>query len=125
MASHNDYGRWGEQKAAEYLEKKGYSILHRNWRTGRRDIDITAVTEDGETLAIVEVKTRHCTDLTKPEEAVDWRKMRNLVFAANSYVQRMGITLGIRFDIITVVGEGDTAYIDHIENAFVPPMNMR
>ena len=125
MASHNDYGRWGEQKATEYLQKKGYHILHRNWRTGRRDLDITAVTEDGLTLAIVEVKTRHSTDMTKPEEAVDWRKMRNLVFAANTYVQRMGISLGVRFDIITVVGEGDSALIDHIENAFVPPMNMR
>ena len=125
MASHNDYGRWGEQKAAEYLEQKGYCILHRNWRTGRRDHDITAVTEDGQTLAIVEVKTRHNTEMTTPEEAVDWRKMRNLVFAANTYVQRMGIFLGVRFDIITVVGEGDNVQIEHIENAFVPPMNMR
>ncbi len=125
MASHNDYGRWGEQKAAEYLEQKGYCILHRNWRTGRRDLDITAVTADGKTLAIVEVKTRHSTDMATPEEAVDWRKMRNLVFAANTYVQRMGITIGVRFDIITVVGEGDSALVDHIENAFVPPMNMR
>ena len=125
MASHNDYGRWGEQKAAEYLEQKGYCILHRNWRIGRRDLDITAVTEDGQTLAIVEVKTRHNTEMTTPEEAVDWRKMRNLVFAANTYVQRMGIFLGVRFDIITVVGEGDNVQIEHIENAFVPPMNMR
>ena len=71
------------------------------------------------------MKARHSTEMTKPEEAVDWRKMRNLVFAANTYVQRMGISLGVRFDIITVVGEGDNVQIDHIENAFVPPMNMR
>lgn len=125
MATHNDYGRWGEQKAAEYLERNGYHILHRNWRTGHRDIDITALTEDGQTLVIVEVKTRHATEMQRPESAVDWRKMRNLVFAADSYVRRFPVPADVRFDIITVVGDGDAAQIDHIQQAFVPPMNMR
>ena len=82
MATHNDFGKWGERKAEEYLVKKGYSICHRNWKTGHRDLDITAITPDGETLAIVEVKTRHNTDMLDAEEAVDWRKMRNLMFGA-------------------------------------------
>ncbi len=120
MALHNDYGKWGERKAEEYLVKKGYSICHRNWKTGHRDLDITAITPDGMTLAIVEVKSRHSTDIVEAEEAVDWRKMRNLVFAANTYVRRFQVQCEVRFDIITVVGEGDNARITHIENAFVP-----
>ena len=127
MAAHNDLGKWGEERAADYLQRKGYRIVARNWKSGHRDIDIIAM--DGDeydgTVVFVEVKTRRNRLFAEPEEAVDWRKMRNLVFAANTYVQRMGIFLGVRFDIITVVGEGDNVQIEHIENAFVPPMNMR
>ena len=50
------WGRWGEDRAAEYLESQGYGIMARDWRAGRRDIDIVAH-KDG-TVAFVEVKTR-------------------------------------------------------------------
>ncbi len=122
MAAHNDYGRWGEQKAAEYLQQKGYTIVHRDWKSGRRDLDITALTPDGGTLAIVEVKTRSGTDVTRPEEAVDWRKMRSIALAADAYLRRYQMQCDVRFDIVTVVGNGEDARVDHIENAFVPPM---
>ena len=86
MATHNNLGKWGEQQAAEYLQHKGYRICHRNWRLGHRDLDITALTPDGDTLVIVEVKTRSHTEYVEPEESVDWRKMRNLAIAANAYI---------------------------------------
>ena len=40
MATHNDTGKWGEDLAAEYLQRKGYTIVERDWKSGRRDIDI-------------------------------------------------------------------------------------
>ena len=120
MATHNDFGRWGEQLAAEFLLKKGYSICHRNWKLGHRDLDIVALDEDGKMLVVVEVKTRSDHAYTQPEEAVDWRKKRNLIVAANAYVQRYQIDLPLRFDIIAVTGKDGDAFIDHIENAFVP-----
>jgi len=122
MAAHNDYGHWGELKAAEYLQQKGYTIVHRNWKCGRRDLDITAITPDGETLAIVEVKTRANSDITQPEEAVDWRKMRSIAISTDAYLRRYPMQCHVRFDIITIVGEGPDARVDHIENAFVPPL---
>ena len=122
MAGHNDYGRWGEQKAAEYLQAKGYAICHRNWRIGHRDLDITAMSEDGQTLVIAEVKTRRNTDVADPGTSVDWRKIRNLAIAANAYVRRYNVNMDVRFDLITIVGSGDDAVITHIENAFLPPM---
>lgn len=126
MAAHNDLGRWGEQKAAEFLAAKGYLILHQDWKTGRRDLDIVALTPDGSTLAVVEVKTRRGTDFATPEQSVDWRKMRSLTMAAGAYVNRYAIDLDIRFDIISVVGmSDDTASIDHIEGAFLPPVITR
>lgn len=122
MAGHNDYGRWGEQKAAEYLQAKGYAICHRNWRIGHRDLDITAMSEDGQTLVIAEVKTRRNTDVADPGMSVDWRKIRNLAVAANAYVRRYNVNVDVRFDLITIVGSGDDAVITHIENAFLPPL---
>ena len=56
MAAHNDLGKWGENCAAEYLQRKGYTIVVRDWKSGHRDIDIVA--KDNETLVFVEVKTR-------------------------------------------------------------------
>ena len=67
MAQHNELGKWGENMAAQYLIDKGYAIRHRDWKSGRRDIDIVAVTPDGSTLAFVEVKTRRDRLFSEPE----------------------------------------------------------
>ena len=102
MAEHNDTGRWGERKAAEYLERKGYRILWRDWRDGHRDIDIVAV--DADQLVVVEVKTRRNADYMPPELAVDERKMRSLAVAAAKFVRTYGIEFPLRFDIVAVTG---------------------
>lgn len=122
MASHNDLGRKGEQIAAEYLEKEGYHICHRNWRLGHRDIDIVALDEEEQVLAIVEVKSRRDTVFSQPEEAVNWQKVRNLTVAAQAYVRRYNVSCEIRFDIITVTGTCEPYEIRHIKNAFPVPL---
>ena len=43
MAAHNELGKWGEDLATAYLEQKGYTIVERDWKSGRRDIDIIAI----------------------------------------------------------------------------------
>ena len=121
MAEHNDLGKWGEDEAARFLERKGYDILERDWRLGKRDLDIIAWSDDHATLVIVEVKTRQNIDFQEPEEAVDTPKMRNLAVAANAYVKLMDIDAEIRFDIISVVGsKGKLLNIEHIVDAFNP-----
>lgn len=119
MAVHNDFGRWGEQKASDYLERRGLRILERNWRDGHRDIDIIAI--DADVLVIAEVKTRRNKDFIDPEQAVDMRKIRNLAFAANKYVKQYHINFPVRFDIVTVTGTSDACCeVNHIEDAFIP-----
>ena len=56
MDTHLRKGARGEQAACRYLENKGWSILARNWRVGRDELDIVA--RDGDVLVVVEVKTR-------------------------------------------------------------------
>ena len=67
MAEHNVLGIQGEQLACQFLEKKGYVILERNWRHAKHELDIIA--QDGKELVILEVKTRSSAKHGEPEEA--------------------------------------------------------
>ena len=121
MAEHNDLGKWGEDEATLYYEDKGYEILERDWKVGKRDIDLIALTEDKDTLVFVEVKTRQNNDLQEPEEAVDVKKIRNLAIAANAYVKLHGLDMDVRFDIISVIGKCSCVEsIECFEDAFNP-----
>lgn len=121
MAEHNDLGKWGEDEAALYYEDRGYEILERDWKVGKRDIDLIALTEDKDTLVFVEVKTRQNNDLQEPEEAVDVKKMRNLAIAANAYVKLHGLDMDVRFDIISLIGKCSCVEsIECFEDAFNP-----
>ena len=121
MAEHNELGKWGEDEAALYLEDEGYVIIDRDWKIGKRDLDILALSPDGKTLVVVEVKTRSGDEYQQPEEAVDGRKMRNLAIAANAYVKEHQVDKELRFDIIAVVGVGhQVEHLEHLKDAFNP-----
>ena len=117
MAAHNELGIWGEQCAEEYLRRKGYVILERDWKSGHRDLDIIAL--DGAVLVFVEVKTRRNRMFTDPETAVDYRKIRILKLAAKHYIKYRHYNGDCRFDIVSVIGQnGQLEEIEHIEEAF-------
>ena len=121
MARHNELGKWGEQYAADYLQSIGYDIIERDWRIGHRDIDIIARTGDGTTVVLVEVKTRTSDVVTKPDDAVDIKKIRNIGYAANNYIKTKGIVDEVRFDIISIIGNNkENAQLEHIIEAFNP-----
>ena len=121
MALHNELGALGEHEAAVFLRKKGYTILERDWKFGRKDLDIIALNETGAVLVFVEVKTRRDEDFTHPEDAVDIKKMRSLASCANAYVKANNVPHELRFDIVSVVGtKADNLHIEHIEDAFNP-----
>ena len=123
MAGHNELGKDGESAAVAYLKKNGYKILHTNWRKGHFELDIVAETEDE--LVIVEVKTRSEGSIIDPEDAVTNRKIRNIVAATDAYIKIFDIDLPARFDIISIIGKNPNFEIDHIEDAFYPPVNIR
>lgn len=120
MAEHNELGELGEERAAEYLISKGYKIRHRNWRSGKLELDIVA--ENNNTLVIVEVRTRRDNYLLHPAETVNKTKMRNTILAAESYIFKHNITLPTQFDILSVVvgSQESGCKIEHIEDAFLP-----
>lgn len=115
MAAHNELGKWGEDIAAAFVDKKGYEILQRDWKSGHHDLDIIAKDED--TLVIIEVKTRRNRLFGNPEEAIDYKKRQSLLSATNHFVKSHHINVPVRFDIISIVGTiGSTPEIDHIKD---------
>lgn len=114
--NHLVLGRWGEEIAAAYLREKGYIIIEHDWHSKHRDIDIIARHLD--TLVFVEVKTRRNRDFTEPEEALDYRKLRNLQRAINHYLNYRRVDTPWRFDVVTVVGTVGCTLpeINHIED---------
>jgi len=117
MASHNELGKKGEALTEEYLIRNGYQILAKNWRYLKAEIDITAQKEG--VLAIVEVKTRSSIDITSPEEAVNKKKIKLLVAAANEYVIQHDLDVEVRFDIVSIHKKGDKYNLNHIKDAFL------
>ena len=115
MAAHNELGKWGEDQAVEYLQRKGYTIIERDWKSGKRDLDIIA--QDGDVIVFVEVKTRRNRLYGEPEESVDYHKLQNLQQAISHYVKFKHIHQEIRFDIISIVGTVETdPDIQHIQD---------
>ena len=120
MAKHNELGKKGEEIAARYLEQHGYTIQDRNWHCGHKDLDLVVTKND--TVVFVEVKTRTCTDWGDPQDFVTDRKIRRIVSSADAYLRFNQIDMDVRFDIVSVVEDGDDFKVEHIEQAFFPPM---
>jgi putative endonuclease len=119
----HDFGRHCEFMARTYLEQQGYLILETNWRSGHKEVDIIA--KDGEMLVIVEVKARKNEDITNAEDAVDEKKIRNLIRATHNYILLKGLDCDVRFDIITLVLDDKGEYkLKHIKDAFLPGVNV-
>lgn len=109
MARHNELGQAGELKAAEYMQQQGYVILERNWRIGKKELDLICLS--GNLLVVVEVKTRFSPE-DRPEELLDARKRKNLQVAADAYIRSKKMDVEVRFDLILV--EGENSAIRHI-----------
>ncbi len=103
-----------ERQAAEFLENKGYQILHRNFCSRYGEIDLVA--RQGRYLVFLEVKYRKDEKGGHPLEAVDRRKQRRICKTAVYYCLRYGYgeDTPCRFDVIGILG----TEIMHLEHAF-------
>ena len=107
------YGSAGEDAACAYLTAHGWTILDRNVRRGRNEIDIVA--KKRSTIAFVEVKRRSNLNHGRPAEAVDREKQTRIARAALLYMQDHHLSdANIRFDVIEILPDE----IRHIEGAF-------
>lgn len=111
-------GNTGEDIAVEYLEKKNYKIIERNYRFGHGEIDIIAGKNN--ILIFVEVKTRKNLEFGPPELAVTKSKQRQVRKIAEAYLYEKNILdKDCRIDVIAIMKEEKLPpKINHIKNAF-------
>lgn len=130
--SRKTLGAWGETRAAEFLQRKGYTILERNARTPYGEIDIIAreVLKDepglvyagdsaGSMIVFVEVRTRSTTSFGYPEQSLTVRKKEKMMANALAYMQEHpDLESSWRVDMIAVrkFGSGRSEEIVHFEN---------
>jgi putative endonuclease len=116
MAGHNDLGKHGELLAVAFLRENGYKILETNWAFQKAEVDIIA--QKGNTLAIVEVKTRSGIAFGLPQDFVGAKKIRLLVKAVNEFVTSNDLDVDVRFDIIGIHKVDNDFRIEHHMDAF-------
>lgn len=117
MANHNDFGKEAEEKAVGFLKEKNYTILKRNWRFQKAEVDIIAKDESKNEIVIVEVKAR-INPMVEIETAITKKKKNLLVMAADEFINSNQIELETRFDLILIEKNNSNWEIEHIEDAF-------
>ena len=118
MSKSYDFGQEAEKRAADFLEKKGYEILARNYRFLKAETDLIAHYQN--TLVIVEVKARSSSFFGAPQSFVGKKKRSLLIEAANHFILSRDLDLEVRFDIVSFVKNNSKWKVEHLQNVFYP-----
>lgn len=116
MAEHNELGKYGEKKAIEFLQNKGYTILETNWVFQKAEVDVIAIKDN--VLVATEVKTRSSLLFGLPQDFVTPKKIKLVTKAINQYIEQKNLDVHVRFDIISVYKNDNHYDLEHIEDAF-------
>lgn len=116
----NLLGPWGEAQAADYLRRKGYTLVAANYRCRFGEIDL--IVRNRRYLVFVEVKLRKSAGFAQAREFVDFRKQQRIRATASMYLSRYPTSLQPRFDVIEIYApqgmETQKLTINHLEDAF-------
>jgi len=110
-------GAFYEYKAEQFLSIKKYRVLERNFRSRFGEIDLIAF--DRDTIAFIEVKARHCSSFSEPQEAVNRAKRSRLRGAALSYAARFRKDRAFRYDVVSIVQGSHWRVYRLFKNAFL------
>lgn len=115
-----ELGAWGEEQAAKYLRRRGYSIVERNYACRFGEIDIIARRQG--VIAFVEVKLRKNADFAAAREFVTYAKRQRILKSASLWLAAHGCELQPRFDVIEIYAPEGTdsknPTVNHLEDAF-------
>ena len=110
-------GKEGERIAEQFLKKKGYKLVEKNYRCSGGELDLIVL--DRRDIVFVEVKTRTGSGFGTPFEAVESRKQQRMIHAAQVFLAHKGLQQrDARFDVVGISWRGREPVVEHIENAF-------
>jgi putative endonuclease len=107
LAKHQQLGKAGEALAATWLQQKGFTLLHQNWRHGHCEVDLIAHLAG--VLHFIEVKTRSNSLFGQPEESVHTRKMLSLLKASEAFQHAYPEWKRVQFDVLSITISAGTA----------------
>lgn len=117
MNKNQSIGKYGEDRASEFLERLGYEIIERNWRCNSGEIDIVA--RDNRCLVFAEVKTRSRVGFGHPFEAITSAKMKKMRQLAGEWCRAHEIARAqVRLDAISVLLTSGKVHIEHLKQVF-------
>ena len=112
MYNKTEIGKQAEAQAEKFLIEKGYTIIARNYRYKRSEIDLIVQKENW--LVFVEVKMRTSRAFGFPEESVKEVKRKKILEGAAQYLQETNWQGNVRYDIVAI----HQLEIEHFEDAF-------
>jgi putative endonuclease len=111
-------GRRGEDIAHRFLQRAGITIVARNYRTASGSGEIDLIGWEGESLVVIEVKSRRTDDYGSPDRAIGTEKKLTLVRTAREFARHAEVPWErVRFDIVTVVFETPPV-VTHFRDVF-------
>ena len=118
--SSRELGTWGEEKAAGFLRRKGYTIVERNYSCRFGEIDLIARRRD--VIAFIEVKLRKNANFAQAREFVTYGKQQRIIRSASLWLAAHPTELQPRFDVIEIYApegmDSGKLTIHHLEDAF-------
>lgn len=115
--ANQDVGKYGEDRAAEFLTRLGYELVERNWRGAGGEIDIVA--RDRDCLVFAEVKTRTRTGFGHPFEAITSKKLQRMRRLVAEWCQSKELAgFKVRLDAISVLIVDGRVSIEHLKQVF-------
>ena len=123
VLTRRELGALGERHAARALRAKGYRILEGNFRTKQGELDLIA--RDGDTLVIVEVRTRTTTEYQTPLASVNAEKQAQLIRMARVYLNKHKLVdVPCRYDVVEVIATptGTVRALHHFAGVFIEGM---
>jgi len=120
LKNRREIGVEGETEALEYLEKQGYRLRHKNYRTRKGELDLVMDDPEG-ALVFVEVKCDLSGSAGTPESWVTGKKIKQILRTAQAYCAEYKLqTDDMRFDVVSLTMTRGRKEIRHIQNAFLP-----
>ena len=112
------HGRLAEDKALDYLKKRGLKFITRNYHAPCGEIDI--IMHDKNIIVFIEVKYRANNNFVSALESIDTRKCDRIIATSQYYQQRNlnAAKMNIRFDVVAITGKINTTKLEWIKNAF-------
>lgn len=119
MAERQEFGRASEKRAERFLRSLKHRIVEKNYRGRQGEIDLISLSRDG-VLVFTEVRSKHDDEFGHPAETINAGKQARIRSTARQFLQEHPKFQGraCRFDVITLVGEGKEAVLEHFTDAF-------